>query len=41
MHKERETCAYKNYALRRITAYNAEVNGNVRLGRLNKNRQIK
>jgi hypothetical protein len=32
--KERETCAYKNYATGRITGYNAEVDGKVRLGLL-------
>ena len=34
VHKERETCAYKNYAAGRITGYNAEIDRNVRLGLL-------
>ena len=34
MHKEREDDAYKNYATGRITGYNAELDGKVRLGLL-------
>jgi len=34
LHKERENCAYENYAAGRITGYNAEIDGKVRLGLL-------
>ena len=34
MHKEREDDAYKNYSTGRITGYNAELDGKVRLGLL-------
>jgi hypothetical protein len=34
MHKERKTCAYKNYAAGRVRGYNAELDGKVRLGLL-------
>jgi hypothetical protein len=34
VHKERETCAYKNYAARRIWGYNAEVDIKVKSGLL-------
>jgi hypothetical protein len=34
LHKERETCAYKNYAAGRIMGYNAEIDKKVRLGLL-------
>ncbi|CAG0981821.1 MAG: hypothetical protein OIN86_09815 [Candidatus Methanoperedens sp.] len=35
MHKESEDRAYKDYTTRRITAFNAEINGKVRSGLLN------
>jgi hypothetical protein len=34
MQKERETCAYKIYAAGRVRGYNAEIDGNVRIGLL-------
>lgn len=35
MHKETETCAFKNYSTGRITGYNAEIDRKVRLGQFN------
>jgi hypothetical protein len=34
IHKERETCAYKNYAAGRVRSYNAELDRKVKLGLL-------
>ena len=34
LHKETETCAFKNYSTGRITGYNAEIDRKVRLGLL-------
>jgi hypothetical protein len=36
MHKDAEDHAFKDYAMRRITAYNVEINGKVRIGLLDK-----
>jgi len=36
MHKEKENCAYKNYAAGRIMGYNAEIDKKMRLGLLDK-----
>jgi hypothetical protein len=41
MHKEAEDRAFKDYATRRITAYNAEINGKVRLGLLDEEQGFK
>jgi hypothetical protein len=41
MHKERETCAYKNYAAGRVRGYIVEVDGKVRLGLLDEEQATK